>query len=200
MAIGTYSELQTAVANWLTRADLTSRIPEAIAMAEAEFNDTLRHRNMEQRATATATEYMSLPSDFQELRTIKIQGSPSIKLQPFSSHVGEYTTTDTPRYFQLTANQIRLIPSPAGTETVEIDYWKQIPALSAANTTNWLLTAAPYLYLYQACFHALTLVQDDARAAAAQALAQTYLGRLNGSSNRDRWGGGSLQTRPDARA
>ena len=47
MAIGTYSELQTAVANWLTRADLTSRIPEAIAMAEAEFNDTLRHRNME---------------------------------------------------------------------------------------------------------------------------------------------------------
>ena len=38
MAIGTYAELQTAVANWLDRDDLTDRIPEFIALAEAKMN------------------------------------------------------------------------------------------------------------------------------------------------------------------
>ena len=38
MAITTFSELKTAVANWLDRSDLTDRIPEFIALAEA------RHR------------------------------------------------------------------------------------------------------------------------------------------------------------
>ena len=42
MAIGTYSELQTAVANWLDRDDLTDRIQEFIALAEARMNRILR--------------------------------------------------------------------------------------------------------------------------------------------------------------
>jgi hypothetical protein len=46
MAISTYAELQTAAANWLGRADLTSRIPEFVALAEAKFNRTLRIRDM----------------------------------------------------------------------------------------------------------------------------------------------------------
>ena len=42
MAINTYATLQTAVANWLDRSDLTDRIPEFIALAEARMNRTLR--------------------------------------------------------------------------------------------------------------------------------------------------------------
>ena len=42
MAISTYSELQTAVANWLDRDDLGDRIPEFIALAEARMNRALR--------------------------------------------------------------------------------------------------------------------------------------------------------------
>ena len=42
MAIGTYAELKTAVANWLDRDDLTDRIPEFIALAEAKMNRNLR--------------------------------------------------------------------------------------------------------------------------------------------------------------
>jgi len=38
MAIGTYAELQTAVANWLDRSDLTDRIQEFIDLAEARIN------------------------------------------------------------------------------------------------------------------------------------------------------------------
>ena len=46
MAINTYSTLQTAVANWLDRDDLTDRIPEFVSLAEATFNRTLRLRAM----------------------------------------------------------------------------------------------------------------------------------------------------------
>ena len=51
MAIGTYDELKTAVANWLDRDDLTDRIPEFISLAEARFNRVLRLRSMETKQT-----------------------------------------------------------------------------------------------------------------------------------------------------
>ena len=53
MAIGTYAELQTAVANWLDRGDLTDRIQEFIDLAEARINRNLRLRLMETTATGT---------------------------------------------------------------------------------------------------------------------------------------------------
>ena len=55
MAIGTYAELQTAVANWLDRGDLTDRIQEFIDFAEARINRNLRLRLMETAATGTLT-------------------------------------------------------------------------------------------------------------------------------------------------
>ena len=55
MAISTYSELQTAAANWLDRSDLSDRIPEFIALAEARFNRILRIRDMETVSTAIST-------------------------------------------------------------------------------------------------------------------------------------------------
>ena len=46
MAIGTYAQLQTAVANWLDRSDLTDRIQEFIDLAAALINRNLRIRAM----------------------------------------------------------------------------------------------------------------------------------------------------------
>ena len=55
MAISNYTELQTAVANWLDRDDLTNRIPEFISLCEARFNRTLRLRAMETLDTSVST-------------------------------------------------------------------------------------------------------------------------------------------------
>ena len=66
MAIGTFDELKTAVANWLGRDDLTDRIPEFIALAEGRMNRTIFARAQEVRATATLTAedaYTALPTD-----------------------------------------------------------------------------------------------------------------------------------------
>ena len=42
MALTTYSEPKTAIANWLDRSDLDDRIPEFIQLAEARHRRDLR--------------------------------------------------------------------------------------------------------------------------------------------------------------
>ena len=67
MAITNYTELKTAVANFLARSDLTDRIPEFIALAEARLSRELESRSQEKRANATLTandEFVALPTDF----------------------------------------------------------------------------------------------------------------------------------------
>ena len=77
MAISTYTELQSACANWLDRSDLTSRIPEFIALAEDTLNKRLRIRGMENRATAAVSEeYVSLPTGFLEMRNFQLNTTP----------------------------------------------------------------------------------------------------------------------------
>ena len=71
MAISTKAELHTAVANWLNRSDLTDRIPEFIALAEAQLNRNLRTREMLVRKTSPlATQYVNLPPDYLEMTNI----------------------------------------------------------------------------------------------------------------------------------
>ena len=55
MSISTYSELKTAVANFLARSDLTTQIPDFSSLAEARMSRELETRSQENRATATLT-------------------------------------------------------------------------------------------------------------------------------------------------
>ena len=74
MAINSYSSLQTAVANWLDRSDLTDRIEEFIDLAETRINRALRIRLMESVKLISligGTKRYPLPSDYLQLRTIK---------------------------------------------------------------------------------------------------------------------------------
>ena len=78
MAIGTYSELQTAVANWLDRSDLGSRIPEFITLSEARINRLLRVRLMENVkviSLISGSKRYPIPSDYLQLRTIQYDAS-----------------------------------------------------------------------------------------------------------------------------
>ena len=80
MAISTYSELKTAVSNWLNRSDLDLRIPEFIDLAEAGFNRMLRTRDQMTRSTTTAsTQYVTLPDDFLQARNVNITSTSTPK-------------------------------------------------------------------------------------------------------------------------
>jgi hypothetical protein len=77
MALTTYTELKASVADWLNRTDLTSVVPDFIALAEAQIERTLRTRQMIVRATASIdTEYSAVPADFLETKSIKLNTNP----------------------------------------------------------------------------------------------------------------------------
>lgn len=65
MALTTYTELKTSIADWLNRTDLTSTIPDFISLAEAQIERQLRTRQMLTRTTLTIdAEFESTPTDF----------------------------------------------------------------------------------------------------------------------------------------
>jgi hypothetical protein len=198
MALANYNDLKASVASWLARSDLTSQIPDFITLAEAKLNRSLRVRQMEQRSTATAAEYMALPTLFQEMRNIKTTGTPVYTLEqraPFEMDALDDGSTGRPSRYALIANQIRLAPAPDTTYTLEIDYWESIPPL-ADNATNWLLTAAPDIYLYGSLLEAAAFMLDDPRIPLWQAAYTQVIGQLQSADRRARWSGSPLAVRP----
>ena len=161
MAITSYSTLQTALANWSTRDDLTSILPDLIMKAEQRIrwgsagqfpSRPLRARQMETRATLSLSgEYAGLPTDFLEPIKVKLNSDPTAEL-PYIGRVAFDETfnaaaTGKPRAYTIVGTEMRFGPSPDTSYTAELWYYKDLTALSTTNTTNWLLTAAPHIYL-----------------------------------------------------
>jgi hypothetical protein len=150
MAIGTYAQLQSAVADWAARADLSPRMADYITMAEARFNRELRVRQMETEATVTMTEGTgTLPTDFLAMKRVTYQGTPVSELYYQTPAYLQDAFPDTgasdPVVYTLEGLSIKV--RPVTSTSVKVLYWQKIPALADDATTNWLLTAHPDLYL-----------------------------------------------------
>jgi hypothetical protein len=73
-------------------------------------------------------------------------------------------------------------------------YYKALPALSA-NSTNWLLTAHPDVYLYGSLMQAAPYLKNDERLAVWGSLYTASIADLNQSSDRAEVSGGPLVMR-----
>jgi hypothetical protein len=200
MAISTYAELQTAVANWLDRDDLTDRIPEFIALAEARMNRVLRIRLMEGKYTAStvaAQRNYALPAGYLQMRNIQINTTPIRPCQYVTPEIYDRlygsTTTGTPEIYTIIANEIQLGPIPAGVQTIEMLFYKKISALSVTNTTEAMLTDNPDIYLYGALLEAEPFIMNDERVGLwAQGFSQA-VADLQEQDNKDRHSGSALR-------
>jgi hypothetical protein len=200
MAIGTYTELQTYLENSLDRSDLDSRIPEFISLCEETLNRRLRIRAMETRATATAAEeYISLPSDFLEMRNFQLNTSPKQTLRLVTpEYIDTFwagSTTGQPRVYTFVGGEIQLAPSPDGSYTAEMDYYAKLDI--ASDTTNWVLTNAPSVYVYGSLLHSAPFLKDDKRIGVWKAMFEQAMKDVEDADKRDRWSGNSLAIRAD---
>ncbi len=165
--ITNYSTLQSAIADYLNRADLTSQIQTFIQFVEADLNTRLRCREMIVRATATSDqEYVQLPADWVEAINLQIvDGASPLRYVTLDEGdiINKAQVLTQVSVYSLMNGAIELIPAPSDNIEIEMVYYGKIPALTDVNTTNWLLTKAPDVYLYGALVHAAPFLMDDQR-------------------------------------
>jgi len=191
MAISTYAELQSAIgSNWLNRSDLSTRIPEFISLCEAELDRRLRTSSQIKRATTpAASQFVTLPDDFLELRNIQLDVSPVKRLQYVSIDSADdmrrqtYSTSAEPVYFTLVGKTVELVPTPSTAVTLQISYFRNIPKL-ASNSTNDILSQAPDVYLYGSLRHAEPYLMNDERVATWSSFYERALQDLQLSEDR----------------
>lgn len=202
MALTTYAELKTSIGDWLNRSDLTSVIPDFISLAEAQIERTLRARQMIVRANASFdAQYGAVPSDFLETKSLKLTSTnPQTPLEFLSidaldQKAAEYTASGKPRFFGVVGGQLRIVPTPDSTYTTELTYYAKLSKLSSTNTSNWLLSSSPDIYLYGSLLQAAPYLQDDARIQTWATLYERALNDLQTADDRSASSGGALLTR-----
>ena len=210
MALSTYSELKSAIANWLNRTDLTDEIADDfIKLTEADFNAKLRIRQMEQIDSITIdSETETVPTGFIAVRSFYILLS-SVKypLEYITPHnlfeVKGGSTTARPRAYTIESDNetetFRFGPSPDTSYTGYLSYYKAISALSVSNTSNWMLANHPAVYLYGSLYHAANFLGgiDQTQLGQWLQMYSTALERCENNDRQDSYGGAPVVQRTD---
>jgi len=170
MSFATYSDLQTSIANYLARSDLTSQIPDFITFAENRLRRELRIRQMLKSvttATVSGDNTVELPSDFLQVRDFVVMTNP---IQPLSYSSPSALSNDrrasevgVPMSYTILASEFQVSPAPDGVYTVKLLYFAAPAYLSSSNTSNVFLTKAPDALLYASLIEAEPYLMNDAR-------------------------------------
>ena len=163
MAINDYSTLQSAVASWLARADLTAYIPDFITLAEVRISRDLKHPTMLTTVTGTATAgLIALPANFLSPVRLSVNfGGTDMELEPLASAQAINDRFGSlARGFAVEGTNMRVVGG-AGDDAYTLTYYAKPAALSAG--ANWLILSAPDLYLYATLMEATPFIQDDQR-------------------------------------
>ena len=204
MALSNYSELKSAIANWLNRSDLTSEISnDFITLAEADFNAKLRVRQMiNQVAITVNAETENLPTGFLQVRDFYIlSGSVKYPLRYITpSQMDQIKGTNTsgmPVAYTILGGTFRFAPVPSQDYTAYLNYYKKFDALSDSNTSNEILSDHPAIYLYGSLFHASNFLGgvNPQQMQTWQQMYATALERLELNDREDQFSGSPLQMR-----
>ena len=156
----TYATLQNDVADYLHRTDLTAKMPGFIALAEFTIFRELHVKDMAVSvAGVTVGEYADLPTDFGSVQRVTVTAN-SVEYS-LDYKAQDYTPTGQtyPNEYALENNKLRIWGTSTG-QAYTLYYIPNLAALSDSNTTNWLLTNAPDLYLYATALEAAKYIKD----------------------------------------
>ena len=196
MAISTYAELKTAIGNWLDEDALTDRIVEFITLAEGRINRKLRGLQQETLTTANydpddASQFLAFPTGFREMIDIRIKKQSEdddeykpLRFIPPERIWTKYTSTSGEPNWYTIRSQIELNRLPDVVYTVQYHYLKGLDV--ATDSTNWLLTNYPDVYLYGALSQAEPYLMNDNRIALWKSLFEEGLEEVNDLDERSR--------------
>jgi len=186
MALTTYSELKTSIADFLNRDDLTAVIPDFITLAEKGMNKRIRHWQMEKRSQANINaQYSSLPVDFIEPVRLTLTGGDTHVLQLTNAYeiaklrAANNNSAGRPTDYVLLDGSIEVFPTPDTTYQLEILYYSTLNPLNNSNASNWILSNHPEAYLYGSLLHSAPYLQEDQRLAAWASLYESAISAIN---------------------
>ena len=207
-------DLTGTLEDYLERADLRSRIPTFIRLAEVRLD---RRLNLADNETALSLVLVDgaapLPDDFRAWRSVTGPCGEQVDYVPphaFASSSrdpwsvfgrsgcaqGAFTilgsisledivdSTD-PWQFGLDNAFIRVSPCFS---SVSLVYRQGIPPLSDARPSNWLLAKNPDLYLYAALLEAEPFLRNDTRMVTWRAMLEAGISDLKDLDRDARWG------------
>lgn len=165
MNIVDYASLQTAVADWLNRADLSSRILDFIGLAEVRLMRKLRMRLLEAEETLTGTigsRTIALPSDYRE--PLNFWWSNGVDRTPLRFAPPElldvWDSEGRPVAWTIDGTNIAFDRACDSAYSFIFRYRQKLQ-LSDANPTNVILTNYPDAYLFGALVEAGPFLRDD---------------------------------------
>jgi hypothetical protein len=167
MSLTNYTDLQTSVASWLHRADLTAIIPDLVTLGEATINRKLRLLQMENVAslsTSITDRFATLPTGFMEAidLSLYLDDYPQTLTQVPLSKINGNSLTDQaqPRFYAISSNIVFDVISDE-VYTLSFRYLKKLDL--ATDTTNYVMTTYPDIYLYATLMAAEPYMKNDKR-------------------------------------
>lgn len=152
------------MARWLARADLSSSIPEFIQLAETRINRDLRTSNQQTQVSGTSSGgLIAIPTDFRQAQSlvVTVDGIPR-ELHPVTPEkIAQASIITIPESFAVVGSNIVLNGTTDLAYT--LTYFSGVPSLSDSVTQNWLILAAPDVYLYATLLQASAYLRDDER-------------------------------------
>lgn len=197
MALTTFSELKQAIIDYVHRSDLDLKIQDFITLAEHEmYNpgddsvEPLRLKEFDKTSTASVTttsRFLALPDDYSSLRSTRLDITDLSDFMEYRApqQMRRFDTTARPCFFTIIGTQIEFDRVPDDTYTIEIQYYAELAALTAAAPTNELLTEHPNIYLFGGVHQAFVFAKDQESAGTYEA---KFLKAIKGANKADRKG------------
>lgn len=184
MAIANYSDLQQSIANFITRDDIATYIPDFIALAEARIVRDLKTSEIEITTTLTVDSASeSLPDNFAGMVRAHLGGVyPTLDYLPPDRFHSTYASsvTERPVAYTIEGNIIYFAPEPADSYTMTYTYTGK-PDIATDNT-NRLLTIYPDIYLFGALAETADFLQDTEAQAKYEGRYQSAIKSANESN------------------
>lgn len=194
-----YASLQSAIADYLGRSDLTTQITLFINQGESRIYRNLRVAAMEKALSLTvaADGTAAVPADYLEMREAYLLDTNDVPYQPLEratpfwvrQNFNATNNAGDPYYYAREGANFIFAPWQSQNTSIAGIYYARLPALSGNNTTNWLTTINPDLIMVAAMLEASTYLADTTAVQYWDARFQSVMQDVQEADKRERLSG-----------
>ena len=194
MSLATYADLKATVIRFSGRDDLSDLLDDFIALTEEQIYSNeimpLRLRGFETTAalvTIAGTNAVAIPATYLQARSITLD-SGGVEREMFfnsPSALPKRSGSGIPVSFTVEGDSLVFDVTPDGVYNISFHYYAKPTALSASNTTNFVLTNHPSIYL-NGCLSELKSYASEIQD--AEAYFGKFIRSIKGAIRNDRTG------------